>query len=414
MHVGALAAGDELTVRVSPLTAKNATPSACITKVTLTSDLGTMAEAIANAPIVKWPTEKSFDDLPVLLGWSRSGKSYQLTYTNENGGTCALCGGGPRGVKSEIARWGRALDMEGVYGYGPSGHFERCDGVIPPAPGKPRMHDAHPVLYYGDGHNRIFESRAGYGETCGTGADKTPNGALKGWNTGNPGSDESKDDPFTIVLRPLPVDMDAVGANKYGGRREGIVDTYAPWLYRLTDSELHREGKIDNVQTLVMTRYLFLDVYAMDVGGSGDATCGPIPQFPQLTHVTGGFVVRAIAKNGTVSNGPQMTADYFGTSNGAAGVKRIAIPLAAGVTAADIVKITFDAYDNDGIYWMALGDAFIPQPSGSNGATLTYVNKGMKTVNQYVDDGNDGCVNGVNTKNGVAYPCAGSLYTLTL
>jgi len=36
-------------------------------------------------------------------------------------------------------------------------------------------------------------------------------------------------------------------------RREGIVDTYAPWLYRLVDSELSREGKIDGTQTLPMT-----------------------------------------------------------------------------------------------------------------------------------------------------------------
>lgn len=408
MHTGALAAGDELTVRVSPLSAKNATKSACITNVSLTSKLGDMAEGIAHAPIVKWPTEKSFDDLPILLGWSKNGKSYQLTYTNENGGTCALCGGGARGLRSEIARWGRGLDMEGVWSYGGAGRFERCDGTIAATPGAPRMHDQHPVIYYGDGHNRVFESRGGYGKTCGTGSDKTPNGDLRGWNTESPGDDESKDDPYTIVLRPLPVDMDEVRS------REAIVDTYAPWLYRITNAELHREGKIDDEQTFDMTRYLFLDVRAMDVGGSGDATCGPIPIAPSVTHVTGGFVVRAIAKDGTVSNGPQMTADYFGPKDGSMGVKRIAIPLAAGVTAKDIVKITFDAYDDDGIYWLSLGDAFVPRPSGSNGATLDYVNQGERQVNVYVDDGSDGCVAGKNTKNGVAYPCAGSSYTLVL
>jgi hypothetical protein len=408
MHVGALAAGDELTVRVSPLSAKSATKSACITNVTLTADLGVMAEGITHAPIVKWPTEKSFDDLPVLLGWSRSGKSYQLTYTNENGGTCALCGGGARGLRSEFARWGRGLDMEGVWAYGGAGRFERCDGTIPAAEGVPRMHEQHPVLYYGDGHNRVFESRGGYGRTCGTGADKTPNGDLRGWNAQNPGDDESKDDPYTIVLRPLPVDMDSVGANKYAGRREGIVDTFAPWLYRITDAELHREGKIDDKQTFDMSRYLFVDVRAMDVGGSGDATCGPVSMFPQFTHVSGGFVVRAVAKDGTVSSAPQMTADYFGPKDGSVGVKRIAIPLEPGVTAKDITKIVFDAYDGDGIYFLALGDAFVPRASGTNGAVLDYVNKGERLVNVYVDDDSSSCTAGKNTKDGVAYPCVGS------
>ncbi|MGH7327496.1 MAG: hypothetical protein ACREJX_04025, partial [Polyangiaceae bacterium] len=87
---------------------------------------------------------------------------------------------------------------------------------------------------------------------------------------------------------------------------------------------------------------------------------------------SGGVVLRANAGS-TISNGPQMTADYFGGENN---VKRIAIPLAAGVSAADITGFTFDAYDNDGIYFMAVGDAFVAEPSGSNGATLTYVHKG--------------------------------------
>jgi hypothetical protein len=38
----------------------------------------------------------------------------------------------------------------------------------------------------------------------------------------------------------------------------------------------------------------------------------------------------------------------------------------------------------------------------------------MKAANVYVDDGNSGCVAGTNTKSGVAYPCVGSLFTLTL
>lgn len=410
MHAGALAAGDVLSVKVSPLSAPSATKAACISKVTLTpaSAMGASAEGMIHAPIVKWPKEKSFDDLPVLLGWSKTQKNYQLTYTNENGGTTALCGGGARGIRSEIARWSRALDMEGIYGYGGAGHFERCTGTIAPTTNEPRMIGAHPVVYYGDGHNRLFESRGGYGQACGTGSDAQADGDLEGWNTGNPGNDPSQDDAFTIVLRPLPVDMDAVGVTHWGGRREAIVDTYAPWIYRLTDEELHREGKIDGSMTFDMTRYLMVDVYAIDVGGSGDATCGPISATPSVgAHATGGFVLRANAGS-VVSNGPQMTADYFGGEND---VKRIAIPLAAGVTAADITGFTFDAYDNDGIYFMALGDAFVATPAGSNGATLDYVHKGKTDYGMYVDDDSSGCSGGANVLNGTSYPCAGSFFS---
>ena len=396
VHVGALAAGEELSARVSPLTATKASKSACVSKIALTPITGADAEGALHAPVFVWPKGKAFDDLPIVVGWSRSAKSYQLTYTNENGGTVALCGGGAKGVKSEIARWGRGLDLEGGYAYGGAGTFGRC----PEAGGSamPRLEAAHPFLYYGDGHNRLFESRGGYGQACGTSGDNRADGNQDGWNTNNPGNEPEKDDPFTIVLRPLPVDLDAVGYATQAGRREGIVDTYAPWLYRLVDSELTREGKIDGTQTLPMTRYLFIDVYAADVGGSGDATCG-------FGGASGGFVVRVATKDGVIANGPQMTVDYFGAQT--PGVKRLAIPLPAAVSAKDITKLVFDAYDDDGIYLLALGDAFIPQPNGDNGATLDYVIKGKKNVGAYVDDGNSGCVNGKNTSGGVAYPCVG-------
>jgi len=128
--------------------------------------------------------------------------------------------------------------------------------------------------------------------------------------------------------------------------------------------------------------------------------------------VKGGFRLRVIAKDGTVSNGPQMTATDFG--GGGNGVKRIAVPLAPGVLAEDIAKITFDAYDDDGIYFMGIGDVFVPKLKGDNGATLEYVNKGFKPANVYVDDDDSGCVGGKNTKDGASYPCVGSAFTLTL
>ena len=67
-----------------------------------------------------------------------------------------------------------------------------------------------------------------------------------------------------------------------------------------------------------------------------------------------------------VSSG-QMTADYFGGKNN---VKRIAIPLEKVHGTGDFTAITFDAYDNDGIYFLSLGDAFMVRPQGDNGATL--------------------------------------------
>lgn len=407
MHLGVLKKGDALSVRVSSLTAPKAARSACIAKATIAAPSADIAEGVVHAPIFVWPVAKAFNDVPVLVGWSGRGKGYQLTYTNEDGGTVDLCGGGARGMRSEIARWGRGLDMEGGYSYGGEGKFGRCSGGG--TVDKLRMEQQHPRLYYGNGHNNLFESRGGYGQACGTKSDVMANGQLEGWNKNNPGNELEKDDPFTIVLRPIPVRSDAIANANVPGRREGIVDTYAPWLYRLVDSELKREGRVDEELTFSMNRYLFVDVYADDVGGSGDETCGPVPG---LTLVTGGFRLNAIAKDGTVSKGPQMTADFFG---GGSGVKRIAIPLAPNVKAADIAKLTFDAYDGDGIYFLGIGDAFVPRASGSNSAVLDYVHEGeMLKANVYVDDDNSGCTDGKNTKNGVSYPCSGSLFTLPL
>ena len=64
----------------------------------------------------------------------------------------------------------------------------------------------------------------------------------------NPGNALADDAGRVIILRPLPVDMDALGYAQFGGRREALADRYAPWLYRLTSLELAREGKIDDTQ----------------------------------------------------------------------------------------------------------------------------------------------------------------------
>jgi hypothetical protein len=407
MHVGALTAGDAIAVRVSSRSSANATRKACVRAAKLVSatQLGAAGEGLANAPIIQWPLEKSFDDLPVLLGWSKARKHYELIYTNENGGTVVQCGGGAGGIAAEIARWGRACDIEGIYTYGgAAAQWERCTGMVAATAGTPRMAAAHPILYYGDGHNRLFETRGGYGATCGTGAPEKADGDLVGWNVQNPGNDAARDADFALTIRPLPVDMDAVGYASAGGRREGVVDTYAPWLYRLTNDELVREGKIDGSAALPMDRYLFVDVQAANIDGSGDRRCS-------LT-VSGGFVLRVKTAGGAVLDGPQMTSSYMG---GSPAWKRLAIPLDRVYTASELSGFTFDAYDGDGIYLLAIGDAFMVRASGDNGATLERVRMGAKTLGVYVDDNSSGCVGGANSNGpgGTAYACVGGLYDFT-
>ncbi len=401
MHLGALAAGEPVSVKVSTLSAASAVRKACVSAVlTAASAMGAAAEGLTNAPIFRWPVQKRFDDLPMILGWSKARKAYQTVFTNENGGTVEQCGGGASGIQAEIARWGRAADIEGSYTYGGTPQWERCTGMVAVTATPVRTEASHPILYYGDGHNRLFESRGGYGQTCGSGAPEKPNGDLAGWNTSNSSNALADDAGKVIIVRPLPVDLDALGYATFGGRREALIDHYAPWLYRITSLELSREGKIDNDKSLGLSRYLYADVRVADVDGSGDQYCA--------LRVTGGFKLRAIAPDGSEISGPQITADF--ASGGAHDWKRVAIPLPAGTTAADITKFRFDAYDNDGIYLTAIGDAFIAQPAGANGATLTYVRRGERAIADYVDDDNSSCSGGTNTDGpgGTPYTCVGS------
>jgi hypothetical protein len=402
MHAGALAAAEPIAVKVSALSAASAVRKACVSaKLTPASAMGAAGEGLANAPIFRWPVQKRFNDLPVVLGWSKARKAYQTVFTNEDGGTVEQCGGGASGIQAEIARWGRAADIEGSYAYGGTPRWERCTGTVDVTATPVRTEAAHPILYYGDGHNRLFESRGGYGQTCGSGAPEKPDGDLAGWSTSNPSNALADDAGKVIIVRPLPVDLDALGYAAFGGRREALIDRAAPWLYRITSLELAREGKIDNAKSLAMARYLYVDVRVADVGGSGDPYCA--------LRVTGGFKLRAVTAAGTEISGPQITADY--ASGGAHDWKRVAIPLPAGTTTASIATFRFDAYDGDGIYLTAIGDAFIAQPAGANGATLDYVRHGERAVSAYVDDDSSGCTGGSNTDGpgGTPYPCAGGL-----
>jgi len=402
MHAGALAAGEDVTVRVSTLSATNTVRHACVSAaLTPAAQLGAAADGLVHAPIYRWPIQKSFDDIPLVVGWSQKRKSFQTVMTNEDGGTTEQCGGGASGIQAEIARWGRAADIEGSYSYGGVGaRWERCTGLVDINTTPVRTEGTHPILYYGDGHNRLFENRGGYGQTCGSGSPEKPDGDFTGWNTQNPSNALADDDGKVIVIRPLPVDMDALDYAAFGGRREALIDHYAPWLYRITALELARETKIDNSKTFGMARYLYVDVRVSDVNGTGDSYCS-------LT-VSGGFKLHAITSSGTDIVGPQITGAY--ASNGAHDWKRVAIALPSGVAASDIAKFRFDAYDGDGIYLTGIGDAFIPKPDGENGATLDYVRQGDKALAYYVDDDQSSCTGGVNAAGpgGTAYQCSGS------
>lgn len=400
MHVGALDAGEPLTIKVSDLSAPHAIRGATVCDASLLP----ADEGAVNAPIYRWPVQKSFDDVPLLVGWSKSHQSYQTVMTNEDGGTAEQCGGGSSGMQAEIARWGRSMDIESHYSYaGTAATWERCTGRVGVTTTPVRTEGEHPILYYGDGHNRVFENRGGYGQTCGTDTPEKPDGDLDGWNTNNPSNALADDAGRVIVLRPVPVDMDALGYKTFIGRREGLADTYAPWLYRIASLELARENKIDNDKTFNMGRYLYVDVRVADVGGSGDSFCS--------ISVSGGFRLRAVTGDGTMISSPQITGDYAGTGHD---WKRVAIVLPAGVTAADIDHFILDAYDHDGIYVTAIGDAFIPVAEGHNGAHLDYIRHGTKELTYYVDDGSSGCTNGTNTSGpgGIAYQCVGGQVTI--
>src|SRR3569833_2095667 len=215
MHLGALAAGEPITVRVSTLSAAAATRAATICSAMLTP---TTNEGVANAPIYRWPVEKKFNDVPLVVGWSAARHGYQTLMTNEDGGAAEQCGGGASGMQAEIARWGRSTDIEGHYSYGGTApSWERCTGTVAVTTTALRTEGAHPILYYGDGHNRLFENRGGYGQTCGTGTPEKPDGALAGWNVANPSSALADEVDKVIILRTVPLDHDALGYAQFVG-----------------------------------------------------------------------------------------------------------------------------------------------------------------------------------------------------
>ena len=395
LEAGALAPGDVVAARVSPLSAQNAVRSATVCEPTLatTASLGALAAGVDHAPIWVWPIAKSFDDVPLVVSWSASSKSYVTFFTNENGGTTELCGGGAQGLAAEIRLWGRACDIESDYSYAQS-TFERCTGSA--SSSALRFEAEHPFLYHGDGHNRAFEDRSGYDATCGTASDAAPDGPIAGWGSGNtnPGDDAK----YSLVLRPIPVASDAVAYAFGGAPRERVLTKDAPWMFRLAGLETAREAKIDDNVTFAFDRYLHADVYVADVDGTS-SSC-------PITGINGGFRLRAHTTNGVTSSSGEITSASVSGQQW----KHVSVPLDATHVPADVDQLIFDAYDNDGIYLLGIGDVYLLAPSGDDGATVASVRAGAKKLGEYVDDDSSGCTNGQSTYNNVAYPCVGGLW----
>lgn len=396
MHAGALAAGDVLTARVSTLSAQNAVRSAtvCGASLTTTASLGKLGPGVDHAPIWIWPISKRFDDVPLVVSWSAKSSGYVTFFTNENGGTTELCGGGAQGLSEEIRLWGRACDIESDYSYS-ANTFERCTGSA--SSSALRFEAAHPILYHGDGHNRAFEDRSGYDATCGTSSDAAPDGAIAGW--GSPSPDPKDDSKYAIVLRPIPVPSDSLAYAFGGAPREHVLTKDAPWMFRLAGLETAREGKVDDKVTFAFDRYLHADIYVADVGGSS-SSC-------PITGLSGGFKLRVHTTNNQTSSSGQITQ----ASCSAQQWKHVSVPLDAVHVPSDVDQLVFDAYDNDGIYLLGVGDVYLLAKDGTNGATIASVRTGAKTLGEYVDDDSSGCTNGTSTYNNVAYPCAGGLYS---
>jgi len=393
-HTGALAQGDVITARVSTLSAQNAARSATVCSATLTpsSKMGALQPAIDNAPIWVWPIQKRFDDVPLVVSWSPGG--YTTFFTNENGGTTELCGGGAKGLEAEIRLWGRACDIESDYSYAQN-TFERCTGSSSST--MLRFEAAHPLLYHGDGHNRAFEDRSGYSSTCGTGSDAEPDGPLTGWGSSN--TDPKDDLKYAIILRPIPVATSAVAYAFGGAPRERVLTKDAPWMFRLAGLETAREGKIDNSQTLTWDRYLHADVYVADVDGTG-SSC-------PITGIDGGFRLRAHTTNNVTSSSGEVTSASVSGQQW----KHVSVPLDAVHVPSDFDQLIFDAYDNDGIYLLGIGDVYILTANGKNGANVAAVRTGAKALGEYVDDDLSGCTNGMSTYMNQTYPCVANLYS---
>lgn len=402
IHAGALAAGEPIAARVSALSATSAMHGACVTAVlTPAATLGDAAEGLRNAPILRWPVQKRFDDLPVLLGWSKTKQSYEAVFTDQSGGAAACNGGGAGGVQADVAQWGRAADIETIARYGATPEWLRCTGRVSSTTMPVRLEAAHPILYYGDGDNRLFESRAGYGKTCGIAAAQRASGDLAGWNVDNASSELADDAGKVLVLRPLPIDLDALGYATFPGRRDALIDRAAPWLYRISALELAREAKIDNDRARDLTQYLYADVRVSNVGGSGSAYC---------STTNGGFVIRVVTSTGTYSSAQQTNVVMQGVDHD---WKRVAIAVPAGTKPDDVKSFELDAYDRDGIYLSGQGDAFFVEPSGDAGATLRYVRQGERALKIYVDDDNTDCSGGKSPgPDGVLFDCVGGSVSL--
>jgi hypothetical protein len=378
MHLGKIDSAKPVLAKLSKLSASKSALKVCVhARTFLPVAAGADGDKQRNAPVYLRPIEKRFDDVPLLVGWSSAKKSYVTVYSSENGGTVELCGGGSKGMQAEISRWGRSTDIEGLYSYADGadgGTWNRCTGKTSMADVALRKDGSHPLFYYGDGHNRVFENRAGYGATCGSAKAEKP-ASYVGWGAGSAQESAADDNKHSITLRPWPVDLDPLGFATFAGRSEALANTYAPWIYRVASLELARERRIDEQRVFDIGGYIYADVLVTGTAGQGDSFCSAEP-------AAGGFAVSVVTRNGKRWPGARITGSVVGAGKG---WKRVAIPVDAVAKLADIVAIEFQSFDGNAITLHAIADVFRASAAGGNGAVIDYRLRGEKNLNLQSD-----------------------------
>jgi hypothetical protein len=163
-------------------------------------------EWLARAPILHTRPGglERFSDVPLMMYVERDGAGYRYTtiFSHEDGGTP---------TDRLMATWGRATDIEFVYGFGNAAtgssklkeEYQGADHAILPFHG--RRYGRHPLLWVSTDNNMV--------------SDDGPRGAVR------------------LALAPQLVELAEVS-------RETVMDAH-PWLYAVMAAELAREGRID-------------------------------------------------------------------------------------------------------------------------------------------------------------------------
>jgi hypothetical protein len=212
------------------------------------------------------------------------------------------------------------------------------------------------------------------------------------------------DGAYVVIYRPAPIAMDDTDYALRNGARERVLDVHAPWMYRIIHKELERHGWIDGIHTFPMEQYLYYDLHATGVDGTGDGFChttnGQI-------FVTMGYTLTAVTTDGIATTGSRMTRRFFQANPN---TKRQAIALDRIRDPEEVSKLIVTVHDGDGIFLRGLGQAFMVRPEGDNAARIVPVIPREKPIDAYVDELYAGCVDGEVSLDGTTYPCVGKTF----